>query len=134
MQPKHNRLLTIANIIWILVIFILCAIPGKDIPDPHLNIPHLDKLVHFGMFFILALLLAYRLDLHTSLSRKQIYLISVLTAFLYGGAIEILQHYFFNRSGDVWDLLADVLGGFAGCLSYPLSRRLFLRDNQKNKL
>lgn len=123
---NHKNILIGANIVWILIIFILCAMPGEDIPDPHLNIPHLDKVVHFGMFFIMSLLLSYPLERHSSFSMKKIYTIAILVALGYGGLIEILQHYFFNRGGDVWDLLADIAGGVAGCICYPLSKR-FLR-------
>lgn len=125
MPQKYIKLITWVNIVWVLIILILCIMPGKDIPNTHLDIPHLDKVVHFGMFFILSLLLTYRLDLRSILGRKQIYIISLVTAFLYGGCIEILQHYFFDRSGDFWDLLADVLGGIAGGFCYSVGRRFF---------
>lgn len=128
MTITNKKILIGANIAWIVIIFVLCAMPKEDIPDPHLNIPHLDKVVHFGMFFILSLLLTYPLELHSSLSLKQIYLTAIGMSFAYGGLIEILQHYFFNRGGDVWDLLADIAGGIAGCLCYPLAKRI-LRIN-----
>ena len=125
MKYTDKRTLILANVIWILIIFILCAMPSEDIPDPHLNIPHLDKVVHFGMFFILSLLISLPLELHTTIPPKLIYTIAILTAFVYGGLIEILQHYFFNRGGDVWDLAADITGGIAGCLCYPVAKRIF---------
>lgn len=124
MNWNHKYVLSGANVLWILIIFILCAMPSEDIPDPHLDIPHLDKVVHFGMFFIMSLLLCYPLELHSSLSRKKIYTIAILVSFVYGGLIEILQHNFFNRGGDVWDLTADVAGGVAGCIFYPLFLQL----------
>ena len=51
MEKGSVRIFVWANVIWFLIIFVLCALPGEDIPDPRLNIPHLDKVVHFGMFF-----------------------------------------------------------------------------------
>lgn len=125
MKPVLLRLILWSNIVWALIIFILCAIPGEDIPNPGLNIPHLDKVVHFGMFFIMSVLLAYVLEAKTRLPLRTIYLLAIATALVYGGAIELLQHYFFNRGGDVWDWLANILGGIAGCLCFPLSRRIF---------
>lgn len=122
-QPGRQILIPL-GILWALVIFTLCALPSEDIPDPHLNIPHLDKIVHFGMFFIMSLLIAFPFEWYTSFSLKQIYMIAVLVALGYGGLIEILQHYFFHRGGDVWDLLADVAGGVAGCVCYPLVKRI----------
>lgn len=44
----------------------------------------------------------------------------------YGALIEWLQDTYFDRSAEWWDWKADVLGGIAGILLYPLlhSRRL----------
>lgn len=126
MKINSKKLLVSLNIAWILIIFILCAMPSEDIPDPHINIPHLDKVVHFGMFFIMTILTVYPLELYSSLSRNKIYTLTIVIAFCYGGAIEILQHFFFNRGGDIWDLTADVVGAIVGCLCYPRVKRIFI--------
>ena len=123
---KHTLLWR--NIIWAGVIFFLCAIPSDSIPDPKLNIPHLDKVVHFGMFFIMSIFLCSELRYQTRLSLRKIYLIAIGFSFIYGGLIEVLQFKYFNRGGDWWDLFADVLGGVAGCLLYPTAKK------QKDKL
>lgn len=122
-EKKKKQVLLIRNIIWALVIFVLCAMPAEDIPNPHLNIPHLDKVVHFGMFFIFAILLCNELEYQTKLTLRKIYLITVCISLIYGGVIELLQKCFFNRSGDMLDLLADVFGAIAGCLLYPVLKR-----------
>ena len=122
-QKKRKQLLLFRNIIWALVIFVLCAMPSEDIPNPNWDIPHLDKVVHFGMFFIMAVLLCSELGYQTNLTQRKIYLITVTISLIYGGVIEILQQYFFNRSGDILDLLADVLGAIVGCLLYPVLMR-----------
>ncbi len=124
-ERKKPRFLLLRNIIWAIVIFILCAMPSESIPDPHLNIPHVDKVVHFGMFFILALLVCNELEYQTRLSLRKIYITAVCIAFVYGGIIELLQQYCFNRSGDVADLLADVVGAIAGCLIYTQLKRCY---------
>ena len=46
MSSKLRHIFILANILWVVIIFILCAMPSDDIPDPHWNIPHLDKVVH----------------------------------------------------------------------------------------
>lgn len=127
MKITDTKIIIGANIIWIFIIFILCALPGDSIPNPQLKIPNLDKIVHFGMFFILSVLLTYPLEKCTSLSKIKIYMIIIGTTIVYGGIIEILQYNFFNRSGDVWDLLADVTGGIAGCPCYPFIKRILFR-------
>ena len=125
MEKGSVRIFVWANVIWFLIIFVLCAFPGEDIPDPRLNIPHLDKVVHFGMFFIFSLLLICPLERRTSLGLGMIYGMAIGVAAVYGGSLEVLQHFFFERSGDILDFVADVLGGAAGCLCYPLVRRIF---------
>lgn len=124
MKNKKISVLLIRNIVWAAVIFILCAMPSQDVPDPGLNIPHMDKIVHFGMFFIMALLLCNEMEYQTQLGMKKIFLISISIVFIYGGSIELLQHYFFHRSGDVWDLAADLAGGIAGCILYPTAKKI----------
>lgn len=123
-KNKQRWVLLSRNIIWAAVIFILCAMPSEHVPDPHLNIPHLDKIVHFGMFFIMAVLLCNELEYQTRFHLRKIYMITVSIAFLYGGTIEILQQYCFERSGDIWDLAADVFGAAAGCWAYPRLKQL----------
>ena len=72
MIPRKYSLLW-RNIIWAGVIFFLCAIPSDSIPDPKLNIPHLDKVVHFGMFFIMSIFLCSELRYQTRLSLRGTY-------------------------------------------------------------
>ena len=129
MSSKLRHIFILANILWVVIIFILCAMPSDDIPDPHWNIPHLDKVVHFGMYFVLSILLIFPLEEYSCLKQSRIYLIAILVALIYGGGIEILQANFFNRSGDVWDLGADVSGGIAGCLCYPIVKRFIPMKN-----
>lgn len=124
MPIKSSRLITGLNIIWAGIIFLLCAMPGEDIPTPRLDIPHLDKIVHAGMFFIMSFLLCLYFD-KKPLRRPAVYAIAILFAFVYGGLIEILQHFFFQRSGDVLDLLADIAGGVTGCWFYNFLKRKY---------
>ena len=42
MSSKLRHIFILANILWVVIIFILCAMPSDDIPDPHWNIPHPD--------------------------------------------------------------------------------------------
>lgn len=134
MKKKNTTLLLGRNIVWAIVIFVLCAMPGESVPNPHLNIPHLDKIVHFGMFFVMALLICNELEYQTRLKQRTIFIIAISITCLYGGIIEILQHKYFNRSGDVMDLLADVAGGIIACFLYSSLRKLKHRIfNSKRK-
>ena len=126
--------LFLRNIIWAIVIFILCSMPGDNLPKTSaIHIPHFDKLVHFGMFFIMGIFLYAELNFQTRLKRFQIILISILVITIYGGLIEYLQqHFFTNRSGDYMDLIADVLGGLTAIALYPwLKKQKDLLLNRK---
>jgi VanZ family protein len=127
------------NIIWALIVFILCSLPGDNLPKTSaVHIPHFDKIVHFGMFFIMGIFLMAELSFQTKLKRSQIVLITVLLIAMYGGAIEYLQqHYFTNRSGDYVDLAADVFGGIAAIILYPWLKKqkdLLLNRKPFNKI
>ncbi len=83
------------------------------------NIPHADKIVHFGLFFL------FSLFAYSWLRGKKrghgfwnILTVLLLVA-IYGGGIEWVQGKFFQRTADIWDWLADMLGGIFGVLSYP---------------
>ncbi len=121
-RKKTSILLTL-SIAWAILIFVFCTMPSNSLPS--LKIPHIDKVVHFGFFFIQSVLLSLLFNFQTKKSYFQIILLSTLLAFAYGGLIEILQSEIFNRTGDLYDLIADILGGFTGAMAYPTILRLF---------
>ena len=101
MSSKRTLILGI-NLLWTIIIFVLCVMPSDDLPNPRFDIPHIDKVVHFGMYFVSSLLMMYPLERYRHFSRAHIWCIAI----------------------DWYDLLADVLGGTAGCLAYPAVKRL----------
>ena len=122
---KHTLLLR--NILWAALIFILCSIPSPSVPKVGISIPHMDKVFHFTLFFIMALLLYGEFHYQTKLRNSMIFLVVILCCALYGGVIEILQETHFNRSGDWWDWISDILGAISGCLFYPFSKKIKTR-------
>jgi len=122
------RKLFIISVIWALLILVLCAIPGGSFPKYHIfNIPNFDKIVHGCLYFPLAIFLGAEFDL----SKKKILMIlgpllTMLIVAFYGGLIEILQEtIFINRSAELLDFLADVIGGLTGLTIYYLFFRPF---------
>lgn len=104
--------------LWTLLIFILCLLPAKDIPD--VQVPLIDKWVHFVLFGVFALLwlLAYP-------GRKPgfsviIFLVSVATGWL----VEELQGMLptLGRTKDVMDAVADGIGGLLGVVAYQVAQ------------
>ena len=116
-------LLLILSIVWAAIIFVCCTMPPNNIPK--FNIQHIDKAAHFSFFFIQSVLLSLLFYYKTRKNYLQIILLSTLQALIYGGLIEIVQQAYFNRTGDLFDLIADVLGGFSGALIYPAFLKLF---------
>ncbi len=111
-------------ILWTLLIFFLCFIPGKDLP--HLNIPLVDKWTHmvlFGMFTIFW----HNTARSNSFGLKLILLI--IATFL-GWLVEYVQgHYVQGRSQDNMDTLADAIGGLIGIILFTL----YVRFNKSTK-
>ena len=125
MEKRKNTIFLLSfSIVWAIIIFVLCTMPQRDLPQ--IKIPNIDKIAHFGCFLILSVFLSLLFHFKTRSSYLCIVLFSTLLAFIYGGSIEIMQSRFFNRTGDVKDLIADVLGGFVGALMYPAVLRLYL--------
>lgn len=110
------------SVVWAVLIFVFCTMPSNRLPS--VRIPHLDKVVHFGFFFVQSVLLSLLFNFETKRSYFQIIGLSTILAFVYGGMIEIMQGAFFNRSADVYDLIADMVGGFIGAMLFPTVLRI----------
>ncbi|MDZ4787381.1 MAG: VanZ family protein [Blastochloris sp.] len=90
-------------IIWAALILVASSIPGQDLPKQ--EIPHLDKLVHLGLYGILGFLIGLR--------RIPFYY-SLLLAALFGLCDELYQLQTPGRSMDPMDWLCDILGAALG--------------------
>src|SRR5436309_1831812 len=109
-------------LLWAMLIFILCAIPGHDIPHiSFLELLEFDKFVHAGMFFVLMLFMARGFSLleNFEMLRNNSKLIAVIICIVYGGSLEIMQGLFFvERSADVYDFIANSFGALMALLFY----------------
>lgn len=109
---KYN----LASALWALLILVLCLMPGKDLPS--VTILEFDKLVHFVIYLLLALLMYYgwkKQDLFLSLHQHTVVKILIIT-FAYGFAVEVIQELFTaDRHFDILDALANSTGAVAGC-------------------
>lgn len=112
------------SILWGLVIFILCTMPPSGFPK--VTVSGLDKLVHFGLFAVLTLLVISEnntLRVLGNVSQKT-RLVGIAVSIVYGGLVELLQLKVFTYRGADWfDLIADVMGTLiAAWLYLPISR------------
>lgn len=112
------------SITWIIVILFLSAISGNELKKvPIIPIPHFDKIVHFGMYFILTSVLildftASRLrSMNPKMNFKTLFFILIFSI-SYGILMELMQEYVFEkRSADFYDFLANSLGSFMALFS-----------------
>lgn len=108
------------GIAWFFIVVFLTCLPGSDLPQMGwLNRIHFDKLVHVGLFGMLAFLFSFpffKTDI--TLSKKIGYLLWIaIIASLWGLAIEFIQKYFVSgRTFDLLDWAADSLGALIAFL------------------
>lgn len=116
------------SIVWGAFILILCSIPGNQINKvKFIDIPYLDKFVHFFLYYVFTLLLISennRQKHHRKVSVNAI-LIAAAISLPIGALIEIIQKaVIINRSSDIWDMVANVFGFLAATLSYRQVNRI----------
>lgn len=102
-------------------IAVICLIPGSGIPDAPFS--GMDKPVHAFLFAILAFqtLTFFLKQYSVTFLRLSPVKACVLFCTFFGALIELLQGAFVqNRSADLTDLLADILGTGFGLLLFRL--------------
>ena len=110
-------LFTILFISWTVFITLLSLFSFKGDSLPSVDIPHLDKAVHFTFYFVFTFLgcLGYRELKSKNTTIKRAVFVSILIAVIYGMVIEVLQGVATaHRDPDVLDFLANSVGAFAG--------------------
>jgi len=96
---------------WAGVLFYLSSQPSIDTPDLFTGQDKLFHLIAYGLLGFLAMG-AMRLPA-TGYRQGQAWTVAVLVA-LYGVSDEIHQHFVPGRTVEVYDVLADALGGLLG--------------------
>ncbi|MFD0796468.1 VanZ family protein [Maribacter chungangensis] len=95
---------------------------------PRINIPHIDKIVHFTFYFVLVVLGVKAVSeiTRTEFALKKVLWCSFLFAVVYGILIELLQYGFTqDRHGDILDVFANSAGALVGVF---LVKRLVSKD------
>lgn len=117
LQSKASKV--IAKLVFVCLLIAATVAFFVQVPSSGAStLPHIDKLVHFAVFFLLSLTLnkAFSLSVSTSF----------ILLVLYGLLIEVGQHYVPGRGSDLYDWLADS----AGVLTYFLW--VYVRNKTKN--
>jgi VanZ family protein len=104
-------------IVWCTIIFVQSA---SAVPDVVPKLPHIDKVLHLGVFGLLGILLCRAFSTVPGLRRRTWLLVtlSTLLTALYGVSDEWHQSFVAARTADAADVVADTLGGFLGSLAY----------------
>ena len=77
-----------------------------------------DKLQHFAAYAALAAAAGLWFSLENWFNRPKLnFLIIVVVASVYGAIDEFHQYFVPGRACDVWDWIADTLGGLAGAMT-----------------
>jgi|GEM_PF-280504 len=107
-------------VVWIILIYLLLSLPGKDFNTVEnfadSIIPIADKLVHFGLFggFVFWFGFAF-LPVDKAKTKNAIVMATVISC-LYGMGMEYVQKYFTNHTRDFSyeDMAADAIGAIIG--------------------
>ncbi len=110
---KRARTLTI---VWTLLIFLLCLIPGNEFPG--VKIPMADKWVHFILFGIFSFLW---MCANPGIKFTKLF-IAFAAGCLLGWMVEELQGLLVSlgRSKSIEDIYADAIGSFIGVISFRI--------------
>lgn len=103
----------IYQVILLISLSICTALFAKEIQQSGIHIDHIDKVAHFGVFFVLAFIMHHAF-------KWPMWLQIILLAG-YGVGVELMQGMLPYRQASVGDFIADVLGAlsyYAGYLGW----------------
>ena len=95
-------------------------------PNTPLQIPFYDKVLHFGAFFVLSLFAALPF-----VQDNKIVIWSLILPTAFGASIELLQMSTRTRQGELFDLVADILGTLVG---FGIALIITAKQAGRNKL
>ena len=105
--------------VWFSLILIASVMPvtGVDTGLPE------DKIAHFVMYGVTAILLFRFFERRTTLNRAS-YMAVAIAAF-YGAAMEVVQYFLPYRSFSAGDMAANTAGAFFACVLYVKGKKLW---------
>jgi len=113
---QYKQIFRAARWIWAAFIFIIHVAPVDTERVNRFDFPFADKWIHGILFFLLAGVSLLARDSKRTLRESAIVIVIACAA--YGALLEWIQFSFTDeRSGDVLDWLADILGMFIGLLA-----------------
>ncbi|MBT2162503.1 VanZ family protein [Zobellia barbeyronii] len=114
-----NHKYTIAFIGWMVFVTFSSLVSFSGTDAANIDIPNLDKVVHFSFYFGAAFLAVFfiREVTNGSMALRKAVLFALIGAVCYGIVIEVLQYSLTtDRHGDIFDALANSVGAIIGSL------------------
>jgi VanZ family protein len=108
---------------WAALIFALSSVPGTSLP--HLAMLKHDKILHAVLYAPMGAFCLLAIRARTSARGAVLVVLAAAVAGLYGLTDELHQKYVPHRTADLFDALADLVGGTVGALValyLPLAR------------
>ena len=111
-----------------LIIFYGCAASGSNLNKVNIfQINNIDKFIHFSFYFLLSVSFQSSLLRSTLINRKEQIIITLVIVISYGLIMEVYQFYFTSdRSAELFDAIANIIGCILGVLIFPFLRKLDL--------
>lgn len=130
-----TALRAVPALLWAIVIFILCTIPGQNLPaEAWMEAIRLDKWVHFGIFAVLMVLVSFAIDGQYEPVSLRFYIGAFLLVVAFGALIEGYQHFMLDdRYAELYDVLANTIGALAGGWFYKRYCSVRLRQWRNKK-
>lgn len=101
-------------IVWGIIMLILLLMPSNDLPDlkPYYIFPGVDKVVHIGIFYILALLLYWESAMKSKWKGNKWVTVAkvVVSTVIFAFLTEEAQRHVSSRTADMFDIYADCIG------------------------
>lgn len=127
---EHKKILLWLAITWTAIVTFFCLINFKELPK--IEVTSFDKLGHITFHFGITFLwfLVYRFKVLNE--NKKALIKAFLFSFFYGVIIEICQDQFTtSRSGDVFDVFANISGSLLAIIFIVLSINIFKKTSEK---
>jgi len=120
------------SIIFTIIIMFLSFVPPAGFKKlPPINILNFDKIVHMLMYSILTAIIIYdyKYKISNSPKRKTLLFIILLYTTIFGGIIELMQEkWFYPRSAEWIDWLADIVGALLGIFFMYIFKQIRLKS------
>lgn len=101
-------------IVWGVIMLILLLLPPNELPDLHKFeiFPGVDKVVHIGIFYILATLLYWESAMKSKWRGNKWITVAkvVVSTIIFAFLTEEAQRYVSSRTADMFDIYADCIG------------------------